>query len=127
MNKISNQNLFCFHKNNLKKRRITQIYRHFIFVLIYIFFILLKETYEQSEIYLIVNRIGLSIVGNEFYKKSFYLRYNDTVQSNLYNMTLIFDSFIVSCENMFNGVTKIVEIDLSNFDNSKVTNIVSMF
>ena len=37
------------------------------------------------------------------------------------NITLIFDTQIESCYEMFDGLTNIIEIDLSNFDASKVT------
>ena len=43
------------------------------------------------------------------------------------NITIIFDEDITSCENMFYGLNNLIEIDLSNFDNSKVTAMNSMF
>ena len=118
MNKINNQNLFCFHKNNLKEKRINQIYRHFIFLLIHIFFNLLKEAHEQLQINVIVNKLALAninkyVINDEFYKQpDNVLIGSSNNQLNLYNTTIIFDSFIVSCVNMFNGITNIVEIDL---------------
>ena len=69
MNKINNQKLFSFHKNNLKKKRIAKTYSYFIFLLIYIFFILLVETYEQLEISLVVKKTELKYISDEFYKK----------------------------------------------------------
>ena len=49
----------------------------------------------------------------------------------LYNdineVTHKFDEDIVSCENMLNGLSNIIQIDLSNFDASKVTNMSYMF
>ena len=42
-------------------------------------------------------------------------------------ITLIFDSNIESCENMFKGLDNIIEINLEEFDSSKVVNMSSMF
>ena len=43
------------------------------------------------------------------------------------NVTLVFDDYLTSCKNMFNGLKNIKEIDLSNFDTSDVTSFDSMF
>ena len=43
------------------------------------------------------------------------------------NVTLKFDIDIKTCENMFANLDKIIEINLSKFDASKVTNMKSMF
>ena len=43
------------------------------------------------------------------------------------NVTLIFDEQLESCEYMFSGIKQIIEIDLSNFDSSKVKSMKSMF
>ena len=43
------------------------------------------------------------------------------------NITLMFDEEIEDCEKMFSYLENILEIDLSNFDMSHVTNMVSMF
>ena len=43
------------------------------------------------------------------------------------NITLIFDIQIEDCENMFMNLGNIIGIDLSHFDASKVTNMISMF
>ena len=42
-------------------------------------------------------------------------------------ITIIFDENITSCENMFYGLYNLISIDLSNFDNSKVITMNSMF
>ena len=43
------------------------------------------------------------------------------------NITIKFEDDIDSCENMFFALNNIIEIDLSNFDASKVVNMSSMF
>ena len=43
------------------------------------------------------------------------------------NVTLEFDDIINRCDFMFSGLSNITEIDLSNFDSSKVVNMSNMF
>ena len=52
-------------------------------------------------------------------------QYNLTENYN--NVTIIFEEQIESCENMFNNIANITEVDFSKFDFSKVTNMKSMF
>ena len=54
-------------------------------------------------------------------KKKYYL------SEGSYNITLIFNYEILYCQNMFYNLQNIIEIDLSNFDFSKVVNMNSMF
>ena len=49
------------------------------------------------------------------------------LENEINNITLIFRGEINSCVNMFNDLSNIIEIDLSNFSTSKVTNMNSMF
>ena len=49
------------------------------------------------------------------------------LEQNYNNITLIFDDDIESCEMMFDGLNNIKEIDLSDFDSSKVTSMKNMF
>ena len=51
------------------------------------------------------------------------------IKNNKKTITLNFDEKlkIHSCENMFEGLDNIEEIDLSNFDSSRVTNMAYMF
>ena len=44
-----------------------------------------------------------------------------------YNIILKFNFQALTCKNMFKGLTSIIEIDLSNFDFSRVTDISFMF
>ena len=43
------------------------------------------------------------------------------------NVKIKFDHLIETCANMFDGLSNIIEIDLSNLDTSKVKNMSSMF
>ena len=54
-----------------------------------------------------------------------YKIYNLTKEIN--NITLIWDHQITNCNLMFSGLSNIIEIDLSNFDSSGVTNMLKMF
>ena len=49
------------------------------------------------------------------------------LESELINISLIFQEQITTCENIFKDAINIKEIDLSRFDASKVTNMFSMF
>ena len=58
----------------------------------------------------------------------------DPPANNKYNfdqdinyVTIKFNNVIESCQYMFNGLANVIEIDLSNFDASKVKNMSSMF
>ena len=112
---------------------------HFKLILLTLLFIL-KEIYNSySEISLIINSKGLhNILNNSFNIEPSDIIVNGismkdlcgkqcNLSENYNNITLIFEEQIESCENMFNDITNIVEIDLSNFDFSKVTNMKSMF
>ena len=50
-----------------------------------------------------------------------------SIYSNRYNITVNFNEIFESCESMFENKINIIEIDLSNFDFSKVTSIRRMF
>ena len=81
--------------------------------------------------------------GNKYFlSESFYLepsvvivnkvRNNSCKRSCIFkndfnNVTIKFDRLINTCENMFKGLKNLIEIDLSNLDTSKVTNMSSMF
>ena len=48
-------------------------------------------------------------------------------ENSLNNVTIKFNTQIESCENMFNGLLSIIEIDLSKFDASNVISMYRMF
>ena len=92
-----------------------------------------------SEIKLVIKGTGNSyFLNNTFYSTPSEVIINgetiDTPENNMYNfeeeinyVTIKFNNQIESCENMFSGLANIIEIDLSNFDTSRVTNMYSMF
>ena len=71
--------------------------------------------YEPSEV--IINGISKG----ESCKKSCYF------DNDINNITLIFNNNIDNCYCMFHNLSNIIEIDLSKFDASKVTNMEAMF
>ena len=93
----------------------------------------------QSEIKLVIKGTGNSyFLNNTFYSTPSEVIINgetiDPPENNKYNfkqdinyVTIKFNNQIESCENMFSGLANIIEIDLSNFDASKVKNMESMF
>ena len=81
-----------------------------------------EKNFINDNFYLNASQVFVNGISNDTWKKSCYL---DNDEYN--NITIIFDQQIESCENMFNGLYDILEIDLSNFNFSKVTNMDSMF
>ena len=77
------------------------------------------------------------MINNSYYKEPFQVKVNGKIkdpckkscylENEINNITLVFRGEINSSENMFNDLNNIIEIDLSNFDTSKVTNMNSMF
>ena len=49
------------------------------------------------------------------------------LENDINNITISFDNQLESFDYMFNGITNIIEIDLSDLDTSKVTNMSHMF
>ena len=94
---------------------------------------------NQSEIKLVIKggEGANYFLNNTFYKNASEVFVKDNqIDSNinpynfnngLNNVTIKFDDDITSCKNMFSGLNNIIEIDLSNFDTSKVTDMDSMF
>ena len=114
-------------------------YFHFELILLSLLSILNEIYNGNSEISLIINTKGFQNILNDF----FYIEPSDIIvngismkdycgkqcnlSDNYNNVTLIFEEQIDSCENMFEDLTNIIEIDFSKFDFSKITNMKSMF
>ena len=92
----------------------------------------------QSEIKLVIKGKGnLFFLNNNFNPEPSEVIINDEIKDSgiknynfteeLNNVIIKFNNSITSCANMFYGLTNIIEIDLSNFDTSKVKNMSSMF
>ena len=135
---IKNHNKYFFLKTNPVQNQFIKIYCYLQFCLILTFFIFLNKSYEQTEIKLIIQGGGeLNFLNGQFYKDpSEVLLKGSKVNPNgkkysfdegLNNITIKFDDLIDSCENMFKELKNIIEIDLSNLDTSKVTNMANMF
>ena len=99
----------------------------------------LSNTYSnQSEINLIIKGQGnINILNETYYKEPSEVIVNNVTKplcnkscnfdDELNYVTIKFDGFINSTENMFYGLTNIVDIDLSNLDTYKVLSMESMF
>ena len=115
--------------------------RYYINILINIFLFsyisFLKEALS-SEINLVIRGQGnKALLNGSFYTEPTEVYVEGNRKDNckktcqltdtLNNVKLVFNQEIDSCENMFYGPNDIIEIDLSNFDTSKVTSMNSMF
>ena len=103
-----------------------------------IIFSFILTTRAVSEIKLIIEGGGNQALLNATFNKdpsevivNEESRSNCKKSCNLPNIinyiTLKFDDYITSCDNMFYGVNNIIEIDLSNFNTRRVTSMCSMF
>ena len=97
-----------------------------------------SDEIKNPEIHLVVRGNGQQLILNElFYKDPIEIYVNNAKQNSiersynlpydLNNVILIFEEGIDSCENMFKDLINLKEIDLSNFDFSKVTKMNYMF
>ena len=129
------QNLF---QNKLRKIHYISIFSHPNHLKMYLILTLFILANEQFEISLIIMEKGnKNIINDNFYLEPSQVKvngiYNESCKKTCYldqdlnNVSIIFDKEIESCENMFNGLIDVLEIDLSNFDISLVTNMNSMF
>ena len=127
-----------YHKLDSKKKYYTLNYLTFKFRLIFLFSILFIQQSGHSEIKLVIQGEGeLYFLNSQFYRDPSEVIINGVSQpscnkscqfaSGLSNVTIKFDEPLESCERMFDWLHNIVEIDLSNFDASKVTNMYRMF
>ena len=93
---------------------------------------------NNSEIKMIIQGTGeLNILNNDFYLDPSDVIVNEVSKpgckkscefvDELNNVIIKFDNKITSCQDMFNGITNIIEIDLSNFDASNVISMRRMF
>ena len=129
---INNQN----HRYNVYKKNPYK--KYLIIINVFIFLNLLNIFNAKWEINLIIEGGGeINFLSDIFYKNPDKIivqgnkinpngkTYN--FPSGLNELTIIFENQIESCENMFKELTNLKEIDFSNFDNSKSTNMAHMF
>ena len=132
-----------YYKNNNKRNKIN--IKQNIYIIIMIFFNLLISNnklieYKFSNITLKIQGPGFSdIFSSEFnrayYPDIIYINGNPNyTRTNRYyfneinnTVNLIWNNSIDTCYRMFKGCLNITEIDLSNFDASKVTDMQDMF
>ena len=129
------------NKNKFYFRKIFSIKKNNILLCIYFNYILFLKylcTYGEEKINLVIKGKGQSY----FLNSSFYLEPKEVIingepktnvkkifnfEKDYNNVTIIYEDKLNSCENMFNGITNITEIDLTEFDTSEVTNMDFMF
>ena len=129
---INNQN----HRYNVYKKNPYK--KYLIIINVFIFLNLLNIFNAKWEINLIIEGGGeINFLSDIFYKNPDKIivqgnkinpngkTYN--FPSGLNELTIIFENQIESCENMFKELINLKEIDFSNFDNSKSTNMAHMF
>ena len=122
----------------------SKIYLYFIYSrlkFLYILstlFISMHDLSYQSEIRLVIKGQGnLFFLNSDFSPEPCEVIINNVTKESckrnciftkdINNVVIKFCDQIDSCENMFNGLDNIIDIDLSNFDTSKVTNMYAMF
>ena len=106
--------------------------------LLFIFLINSISNELYSEIHLIISGIGVQeVLNHEFNPGHIEVFVNGVknssctlscyMEEDTNSITLRFYDQIVSCKNMFNSLRNLVEIDLSDFDSSQVTDMELMF
>ena len=125
-----------------KRSSITNIFPLFlnsIFSPILLLSILFSFSFENSEItiYFKVTGNDIYIINKEFYKDPSQIIVNGelretckktcTFEETPNTVVIKFEDVLESTENMFKDMTDILEIDLTNFDFSKVESMASMF
>ena len=127
--------LTIFSKFNKKPASIYIKNKYYMIFIILISFINLTK---NSEIKMIIQGEGeINILNNSFNfipseviingESKSELKNSYEFVNGLNNVTIKFNKKITSCEYMFDGMTNIIEIDLSNFDASNVINMNRMF
>ena len=129
---------FRFETLKSKKTYNTFIYILSNNLLVNIFLTLFFISQEQSEISLYMKGSGYqNVLNNIFYTNPSEIIVNEeskcwrekycNLENEFNNVTIKFDTQISSCARMFYQLTNVLEIDLSKFDISKVSNMEMMF
>ena len=122
MNFIKNKNLLI-HVNQIN-------------LFLFLFFIFMS--YEEEKINIIsIGKGDFFFLNSEFYIEpdeviidglpNISCKKNCNFDEDINNITIIFNIKLESCENMFSGLSNIIEIDLSEFDTSNVLHMGYMF
>ena len=142
-----------YHIQFIKRKGLTKEFYYIInltmllMIIIILFTLTLSKGNKQrnikefkSEINLTINaqsNSDINLLSNDFNINPFQVLVNGIVDSScsktcflkkgINNITIKFEEQLESCKNMFKGLTNIKEIDLSNFDASKVKDMSYMF
>ena len=134
-----------YFTNQFRKQIITNQIVILVNIILLLTFTLFSKN-EQRNIKVLQSEINLTIKGNnsnnnvlsnDFAGEPSQILVNGEVNTScnkmcwlsngINNVTIRFGTQLESCKNMFKGLTNIIEIDLSNFDASKVKNMFYMF
>jgi len=141
------ENLSCFNIKKGEKRKKLYLFGYEIVLFLLRFVVTVNLVNKRirklndyySEIHLVVQGNGTQKILSDYYRglnpsevyvngvKDASCRKSCNLYGNLNNITLRFENQIGSCKYMFKSVTSIIEVDLSNFDASKVKSMESMF
>ena len=90
----------------------------YFFIVIIIYFFIINGTGEQNILYSSFNSEPSKVIVNGIVKES--CKKSCIFEYEINNVTIYFNDYITSCKNMFYNLSNIIEIDLSNFDFSRV-------
>ena len=131
--------------NKLKNNLILNNFKYLINVIFTIIFMISFISVYNKNIKIYFSEINLIIKGNneqnilseEFSLEPDQVFVNGVLNNSckktcflnneLNNIVIIFEKKIESCKNLFKSLDNLIEVDLSNFDTSKVTNMDCMF
>ena len=130
--------------NKLRKEKVIQIfylfyrYSNFIFQIFLFLYISIINSTSISEISLVIIEDGFQYILNEnYYKEPDEVIVNGESRNDCSkfceftskpnNVIIRFNDEITTCENMFNGINNMTQIDLSNFHSEQVTKMSYMF
>ena len=135
---MDNKTLYNSNKFKSNKIKTTFIENNFKYLLIIIFLNLFLNSSEELEISLVINGKGKQkVISDSFSPTPSEIIADNTIKCSktkecildldINKVTIKFDGEIVSCKRMLNDLSNIIEIDLSNFDTSKVKDMSYMF
>ena len=124
--------VYFSYKTTQRKNKINKQFLLKVFLIISILL-----NIKNSEIHLIIQGSGKQTLINQYFQSPSEVLVNGfkddscsktcNLQGDKNNITLRFNDNITSCSSMFSGIKNSTEIDLSNFDFSKVESLSFMF
>jgi len=127
-----------FTKANQSLISLPLLSENFKYFLLFVFITLFFSSNEQLEIKIVIKgKENQNYINSDFYLDPSEVIVNGvtkpsckkscSVEEDLNYVTIKFNRLLTSCKSMFEGISNIIEIDLSNLDTSKVTNMEKMF